>query len=244
MASVELRGLKKDYGKGEHTVHALDGIDLSIEQGDFVAVIGRSGSGKTTLLDCVGLLLRPTAGQVLLDGADAGGLSDRRRAEMRGRRLGFIFQDFNLLSTLTARENVLLPMRYTGGINKTARARADSLLEEVGLAARGHHRATELSGGEQQRVAIARALVNEPTLVLGDEPTGEVDTETREELIQLMLRMNRERETTFVIVTHDVELAGRARRMIRLKDGQVLSDERLDGAKGTKPAAKQPAAAR
>ena len=225
MARTELIGLRKYYGKGARTVKALDGLDLQIDQGEFLAIVGRSGSGKTTLLDCIGLLMRPTTGTVLLDGQDVGRLSDSRRAELRGQRLGFIFQDFNLLPTLTAMDNILLPLRYTGGDRKAARVRAEALLEEVDLKGRSHHRPGELSGGEKQRVAIARALINEPTLVLGDEPTGEVDTETADKLLAVMRRINAEKRVTFVIVTHDLDLAARADRIVRLKDGHVIGDE-------------------
>jgi ABC-type lipoprotein export system ATPase subunit len=208
-------------------VRALAGVDLQIDQGEFVAIVGRSGSGKTTMLDCVGLLMRPTAGRVLLDGVDTGTLNERERAELRSHRIGFIFQEFNLLSTMTALENILLPLRYSGGDRKAARARAEALLDEVGLADRSHHHPTELSGGEQQRIAIARPLINQPTLVLGDEPMGEVDTETASMLLGLMRRINDESQASFLIVTHDLELASRTDRIIRLRDGQLIGDERL-----------------
>ncbi|HET8567766.1 MAG TPA: ABC transporter ATP-binding protein [Candidatus Limnocylindria bacterium] len=226
--AVEARGLTKHYRKGAAVVRALDGVDLVIGRGELVAVVGRSGSGKTTFLDTLGLLLRPTSGRVLLDGEDTGGLSDGARATLRGRKIGFVFQEFNLLPGLTALENVLLPLRYTkvdGG-----RERAHELLATVGLDARAGHRPTELSGGEQQRVAIARSLVNGPSLVLADEPTGELDTDTSAEIVALMRRMNRERGVTFVIVTHDADVASRADRVVRLKDGRVLSDERAAAA--------------
>ena len=226
MATIQALGLSKEYGKGESIVKALDGVSLTIEQGEFVAIVGRSGSGKTTMLDCMGLLMRPTSGQILLDGVDAGTLTDNRRAEIRCRRIGFIFQEFNLLPTMSAMENILLPLRYSGGDRKAAQRRASALLEEVGLAKRSHHRPTQMSGGEQQRVAIARSLINEPTLVLGDEPMGEVDTDTANTLLGLMRRINAESGVSFVIVTHDLDLAARTDRVIRLRDGHLISDER------------------
>jgi len=228
MPTMRLQGLTKHYGRASQTVRALEGVSLEIEQGEFVAVVGRSGSGKTTMLDCVGLLMRPTAGRVLLDGVDTGRLGDGERAELRSRRIGFIFQEFNLLPTLSALENVLLPLRYSGGDRRAARRRAEALLAEMGLADRAHHRPTELSGGQQQRVAIARSLINQPTLVLGDEPMGEVDTETAEMLLALMRRINREDRVTFVIVTHDLDLAAQTDRIIHLRDGHLIGDERVE----------------
>jgi putative ABC transport system ATP-binding protein len=223
--AVETVDLAKHYRQGNSTVRALDGVSLRIASGEFTAIVGRSGSGKTTLLDCLGLLLRPTTGAVLLEGADTGRLSDDARASVRGRRIGFIFQDFNLLPGLTALENVTLPLRYTRS-DGDGRARARELLAAVGLEQRMSHRPGQLSGGEQQRVAIARALVNGPGLVLADEPTGEVDTETSQQLLDLMRRLNRERGVTFVIVTHDLDISARADRVIRLQDGRVASDHR------------------
>lgn len=190
------------------------------------AIVGRSGSGKTTLLDCMGLLLRPSSGRILIDGIDAGTLSDNQRAEIRSMHIGFVLQEFNLLPTMSAMENILLPLRYSHGDRVAARGRAGALLEEVGLAKRANHRPTQMSGGEQQRVAIARSLINQPSLVLGDEPMGEVDTETALALLALMRRINAERGVTFVLVTHDLDLAARTDRVIRLRDGHVISDER------------------
>ncbi|MDQ6918440.1 MAG: ABC transporter ATP-binding protein [Candidatus Dormibacteraeota bacterium] len=233
MAAIELIDLTKHYKQGKNVVKALDGVSLSIQSGEFVAVVGRSGSGKTTMLDLLGLLLRPTAGRILIDGVDTGTLKDSARATMRGERIGFIFQEFNLLPTLNAIENVMLPLRYRRGRDPEGRARALRLLQEVDLADRVDHKPAELSGGQAQRVAIARSLINNPALVLGDEPTGEVDSETSTQLIDLMRRMNRERGVTFVIVTHDMEIAHRTDRIIRLKDGKVLSDDRITATNGS-----------
>jgi ABC-type lipoprotein export system ATPase subunit len=227
MANVELVDLTKHYKQGKTVVRALDGVTLSVEAGEFVSVMGRSGSGKTTLLDLVGLLLRPTSGKVLIDGADTSRLSDGKRADMRGERIGFIFQEYNLLPGLNVMENVLLPLRYVKSRVGDGKKRARDLLQVVGLEDRVRHRPDELSGGEQQRVAIARSLINRPALVLGDEPMGAVDSQTSMELLALMRQMNREENATFMIVSHDLELASRADRMIRLKDGHVISDEML-----------------
>ena len=221
---IEIENLTKHYRQGKNVVRALDGVTLKIEQGEFVAVVGRSGSGKTTLLDSLGLLLKPTSGAVVLDGVDSGRLKDDRKARMRGDKIGFIFQEYNLLPAMTALDNVMLPLRYASK-PKGDREWARSLLAEVGLQDRMHHLADQLSGGEQQRVAIARSLVNRPSVVLADEPTGAVDTETSDQLAAIMRKMNVQHRVTFVIVTHDQDLADKANRIIRLKDGRVLSDE-------------------
>ena len=230
MASIELVDLTKHYKQGRNVVRALDGVTLDIAAGEFVSIVGRSGSGKTTLLDLIGLLLRPTAGRVVIDGVDATRLKDNQRADVRGQRIGFIFQEYNLLPALNVLENVMLPLRYTKSRIKDGRARAMDLMEAVELSDRLKHRPDELSGGQQQRVAIARALINRPAIVLGDEPTGSVDTQTSQELVGLMRRMNREEGVTFVIVTHDLDLASRADRMIGLKDGHVISDAPVEHA--------------
>jgi putative ABC transport system ATP-binding protein len=223
MGTIELRELTKHYKQASTTVKAVDGISLTIESGEFISIVGRSGSGKTTTLDLLGLLLRPTSGQVLLDGVDTGKLRDGARADLRGKKLGFIFQEFNLLPSLNAIQNVMLPLRYHKN-GKDGKARAAALLEEVGLKDRMHHRPDQLSGGEQQRVAIARALISRPEIVLGDEPTGELDSETSQQLVALMRRMNRELGSTFILVTHDMDIAAQTDRVVRLKDGKVLSD--------------------
>ncbi len=231
MAAIEMVNLTKHYKQGKNVIKALDGVNLKIDTGEFVAVVGRSGSGKTTMLDLLGLLLRPTAGTVIIDGVDTSKLKDGDRATMRGESIGFIFQEFNLLPTLNALENVMLPLRYTKK-DPQGEARAKRLLTEVDLADRLTHKPAELSGGQSQRVAIARSLVNNPALVLGDEPTGEVDNETSDQLLDLMRRMNREHGVTFVIVTHDMDIAQRADRIIRLKDGKVASDEPIGAREG------------
>src|SRR5262244_1061288 len=225
MAHIELVDLTKHYRQGRNVVRALDGVSLQIGAGEFVSVVGRSGSGKTTLLDLIGLLLRPTSGTVLVDGDDTARLNDGQRADLRGQRIGFIFQEYNLLPALNVLENVMLPLRYTKSQVGNGRARARELLEAVDLTDRIKHRPDELSGGQQQRVAIARALVNRPTMVLGDEPTGSVDTQTSQELAGLMQWLNREEGVTFVIATHDLDLAAQADRMIRLTDGRMVTDE-------------------
>jgi putative ABC transport system ATP-binding protein len=227
MADIQLVNLTKTYRQGSHTITALDGVNLRIESGEFTSIVGRSGSGKTTLLDLAGLLLRPNSGTVLIDGEDTAKLNDGKRADLRARRIGFIFQEYNLLPALNVVENVMLACRYGGGDRRQGRRRALDLLELVGLSGRLHHRPDELSGGQQQRVAIARALVNRPALVLGDEPTGAVDSQTSDELVALLRRLNREEGVTFVVVTHDLDLAAQTDRIVRLADGRVLSDDRV-----------------
>ena len=226
MAAVRLEDLRKHYKRGSEIIRALDGVTLDIGKGEFVAVVGRSGSGKTTMLDLVGLLLRPTSGRLLIDEVDTTKLSDRERAHMRSEKVGFVFQEYNLLPTMNVVENVMLPLRYSktkvGG-----RERALELLERVDLIDRIKHRPTELSGGQQQRVAIARSMINRPSLILLDEPTGAVDTETAEQLVVLLKRLNKEDQVTIIVVTHDLDVASQARRNIRLKDGKVLADERV-----------------
>ena len=221
---IQVENLTKHYRQGNVTVRALDGINMNLEAGEFVSVVGRSGSGKSTLLDTVGLLVRPTTGRVVIDGIDTTVVRDGQKARLRSDKIGFVFQEYNLLPAFDAIENVMLPLHYAAR-PKGDRRWAESLMREVGLEDRMHHRPDQLSGGQQQRVAIARALVNRPSVVLGDEPTGAVDTDTSAQLLAVMRRMNREHGVTFVIVTHDLDLAGQTDRMIRLKDGQVAADE-------------------
>jgi len=226
MSSIlEARGLTKVYRRGASEVRAVDGIDLDVAAGELMAIMGRSGSGKTTLLDLLGCLLRPTDGSLAIDGRSVIGASDRELATIRRERIGFVFQEFNLIPTLTAVENVMLPLRY-GPRRRDARARATELLALVGLAERAGHRPTELSGGEQQRVAIARALVNDPAVILADEPTGELDSATSERLMMMLRDLNADRGVTIIIVTHDAGVAGATDRVVRLSDGRVVADER------------------
>jgi putative ABC transport system ATP-binding protein len=226
MANVRLVNLTKQYKRGTETIHALDNVTLDIDKGDFVAVVGRSGSGKTTMLDLMGLLLKPTSGSLLIDDVDTSKLGDRERARLRARRIGFVFQEYNLLSGLNVLENVMLPLRYVKD-GKAGRQHAIELVERVGLTDRMKHRPTELSGGQAQRVAIARSMINKPGVILLDEPTGAVDTETAQQLVDLLKRLNQEDAVTIVIVTHDLEIARQARRQIRLKDGKVVADEKV-----------------
>jgi ABC-type lipoprotein export system ATPase subunit len=224
LANLQLQHLTKHYKQGKSVIRALDDVTLDIGDGEFVAVVGRSGSGKTTMLDMLGLLLRPTAGTLIIDGTDTGKLGDRDLARLRGTKVGFVFQEYNLLPSLNVLENVMLPLRYVSN-SKDGRKRAEDLLERVDLSDRVRHRATELSGGQQQRVAIARSMVNQPSLILLDEPTGAVDTETAQQLIALLKSLNEQDRVTIVVVTHDLDVAKEAKRQIRLKDGKVVSDE-------------------
>jgi putative ABC transport system ATP-binding protein len=216
--------LQKSYHSGGRPLAALQNVSFQVEPGETVAIVGPSGSGKTTLLGLLAGLDRPTSGRVLLDGTDLGALSEDDRARLRREKIGFVFQSFQLIPTLTARENVAVPLDLAG--NGGGAARADELLERVGLGGRGHHYPAQLSGGEQQRVALARAFIHRPSILFADEPTGNLDAATGARIIELMMELNRELGTTLVLVTHDLELAGRARRVIRLADGAVVSDER------------------
>ena len=217
---IELRGVSKTVMSGTAALTILHPLDLTIDGGRVVAITGPSGSGKSTLLGLIAGLDAPSSGQILIDGTDITTLDEDRLARLRGTRIGFVFQFFHLLPSLTARENVLVPMEIAGGAD--ASARADALLGEVGLAERGHHYPSQLSGGEQQRVAIARALANNPSILLADEPTGNLDSTTGRQVIERLLDINRARRTTLVLVTHDPDLASVADERIALRDGRVV----------------------
>ena len=218
---VEAEKLTRDYDFGAERVHALRGVSFAIEQGDYVAIVGPSGCGKSTLLNLLGAIDKPTSGDVRIRGEAANGMRDREATEFRLRNIGFVFQRFYLMQTLTARENVELPMAEAGMKSADRAARARELLAYVGLGHREKHRPSQLSGGEQQRVAIARALANKPALLLADEPTGELDAKTGAEIIALFGKLNQD-GTTIVVVTHDEELASAARRKIHMRDGAIV----------------------
>ncbi len=223
-AIVVLRDLRREYHMGGEAIHALDGMDLTIHRGEFMSIMGRSGSGKSTLLNMIGCLDRPTSGQVIIDGIDVTQVPRRQLPRIRREKVGFIFQQHNLVPILTAEENVSLPLRYANVSNRYRRERARDALAALDLDDRLDHKPTELSGGQQQRVAIARALVTDPAIVLADEPTGELDTQTSASIIDVMHEMNEQRGQTFIIVTHDPGVSERTNRIIQMSDGKVIED--------------------
>jgi lipoprotein-releasing system ATP-binding protein len=220
---IQIKNLTKIFGDGVE-IKALDGINLDIERGEFLAIIGPSGSGKSTLLNQIGILDTPTSGTILLDGVDVTKMSDKQRSKTRNKQLGFIFQYHHLLPDFNALENVMMPLLISGVKSSKAREIARRVLDEVGLGDRMEHRPNQLSGGQNQRVAIARALVNKPSIVIGDEPTGNLDSKASENIYELLRKLNREHNQTFILVTHDERMAAKTDRIIRLVDGRVAEN--------------------
>jgi putative ABC transport system ATP-binding protein len=228
MALIETVDLYKIYDMGDSPVHALDGVSVAIDRGDFVAIMGPSGSGKSTFMNLIGCLDQPTKGQYHLDGIDVGKMSRDELAVIRNAKIGFVFQGFNLLSRTTALENVGLPLLYSSTSASERKRKALAALKALGLEDREHHAPNQLSGGQQQRVAIARALVNDAPVIMADEPTGNLDTKTSIEIMELLVRLNRESHITIVLVTHETDIATFSKRIIRFLDGRVVSDERRE----------------
>ena len=226
MALIETNHLMKTYEVGDTTVHALDDVSLSVANGEFVAIMGPSGSGKSTFMNVIGCLDEPTSGRYILEGIDIGNRGRDELAEIRNRKIGFVFQGFNLLPRTSALENVELPMLYNGFTPKERRQRAMDALRALGLEGREDHNPNQLSGGQQQRVAIARALVNRAPLILADEPTGNLDTKTSIEIMDLFVKLNEESGITILLVTHEPDIAAYSKRTVRFLDGKIVSDER------------------
>ena len=220
---VKTVDLEKEYRLGEVVVHALRGVSMELKKGEFVVVAGPSGSGKTTLLNLIGALDKPTRGKVYIDGKDLTAMNERELTRLRRNKIGFVFQFYNLIPVLTAFENIELPMIVAGVPKKKMQARTQELLEIIGLVERANHRPDELSGGEQQRVAIARALANQPSIVLADEPTGDLDTATGSEVMEVLREMSKREKVTAIVVTHDPVLAEMADRILEMRDGKILS---------------------
>ena len=231
---IELRSVAKVYGSGDTAVRAVDGVSLVVERGDYVAVMGASGSGKSTLMNIIGVLDTPTRGRYLLDGVDVRRLDASRRATVRNRKIGFVFQSFNLIPRTTAVSNVELPMAYAGVGRGERRRRALAALAQVGLAERANHKPSELSGGQQQRVAIARAIVTDPVLLLADEPTGALDSHSTEEVLGLFEQLNLAGRTV-IMITHEDDVAAHATRVLRMRDGRIQSDVRQAAVHGPPP---------
>jgi putative ABC transport system ATP-binding protein len=231
---IDLRAVTKTYGSGDTVVHAVAGVDLIVERGDHVAVMGASGSGKSTLMNIIGCLDVPTRGRYLLDGVDTRRLDEKRQSTVRNRKIGFVFQSFNLIPRTSAISNVELPLAYAGIRSAERRRRAMGALERVGLADRAHHVPSQLSGGQQQRVAIARAIVTDPVLLLADEPTGALDSHSTEEVLALFDQLNATGRTVLVI-THEEEVADHAKRVLRMRDGLIQSDRRSAPVQGPPP---------
>lgn len=224
---IELKGINKTYKNGDQELRVLKDIDLEVEKGEFVAIMGPSGSGKSTLMNVIGLLDRPTSGEYFLEGQEVGNLSEKKLARVRNEQIGFVFQQFFLLSKLNAFQNVELPLIYAGVHPAKRKEIAEQYLEKVELGSRMHHLPSELSGGQKQRVAIARALVNQPAIVLADEPTGALDTKTGEQIMDLLTKLNQEGKT-IIMVTHEPEIAAFAHRRIVIRDGVISSDSKLE----------------
>lgn len=224
-SAVRVADLRKDYVLSGETVHALRGVSFDIPEGDYISIMGPSGSGKSTLLNVLGCLDRPSGGQYMLSDVDVSKMSDDQLADIRAQRIGFIFQSYNLLAALSVVENIEVPLYYSNRINAATRQRCHELADMVGLSQRVNHRPTQLSGGQQQRVAIARSLVNDPEFILADEPTGNLDSVTTGEILDLLQRLNEEGRT-IIMVTHEPEVAARTKRSIVLRDGHIVTDER------------------